>query len=348
MAAMNTSKPIQIFKAGTHTTAAGDLLSFSESDLSATAAAYDPKKHEAPLVVGHPKMDAPAYGWVGGLAFADGALEIEPVQVDPEFSEMVNRGAFKKISASFYSPAAPGNPSPGVYALKHVGFLGAAAPAVKGLRTPSFKEAEEGVIEFDLTAEFTETQSRGEIMSDADKARLTALETENGKLAAENEKLKTGNTALFAENEKLKSDAVAFAEAAATAKKAAQHTEHVAFAEGLIKAGKLLPARRDQTVAFMDNLVEQDSLVEFGEGAGKKSFTQLAIYREQLEAMPKIVEFKELAGGNGATGGVDVEDSTALAAKAVEFQEQEEKAGRTINIAQAVQHVSKQHKEAQL
>jgi hypothetical protein len=37
---------------------------------------------------------------------------------------------------------------PGVYYLRHVGFLGAQAPAVKGLRSPSFAASEAGVVEF--------------------------------------------------------------------------------------------------------------------------------------------------------------------------------------------------------
>ncbi|OYW21050.1 MAG: hypothetical protein B7Z43_11640, partial [Sphingomonas sp. 12-62-6] len=47
----------------------------AEADLAATAAAYDPAKFEAPIVVGHPALDAPAYGWVRGLAFAEGTLD---------------------------------------------------------------------------------------------------------------------------------------------------------------------------------------------------------------------------------------------------------------------------------
>ena len=61
-------KTLEIFKAGKHTTAAGQTLEFSEADLQATVAAYDPGKHEAPLVIGHPSIDAPAYGWVTGGA----------------------------------------------------------------------------------------------------------------------------------------------------------------------------------------------------------------------------------------------------------------------------------------
>lgn len=151
-------KPIHIFKPGQHTAMSGATLSFSEADLAASAAAYDPAVHEAPMVVGHPSSDGPAYGWVKGLAFADAGLQAEPDQVDPAFAELVAAGRFKKVSASFYTPGAPNNPVPGVYYLRHVGFLGAQPPAIKGLRPVEFAEAEEGVIEF---SEWTDQQNAG-------------------------------------------------------------------------------------------------------------------------------------------------------------------------------------------
>ena len=135
----------------------GVALTFAEADLAATAAAYNPALHEAPLVIGHPQLDGPAYGWVTGLQFADGALEATPRKVDPAFAEAVARGSYGKISAAFFTPSAPGNPVPGVYYLRHVGFLGATPPAVKGLRDPAgaiahpaaaFSEPEPGVVTF--------------------------------------------------------------------------------------------------------------------------------------------------------------------------------------------------------
>ncbi|MDR3629098.1 MAG: hypothetical protein P4L42_02050, partial [Desulfocapsaceae bacterium] len=139
---------LEIFKVGRHTALGGRTLEFGEADLRATVAAYDPLLHEAPLVVGHPGIDAPAYGWVKGLGFSEGLMTAIPDQVDPAFAEMVNAGRFKKISASFYQPDAPANPVPGVYYLRHVGFLGAAPPSVKGLKSASFAASEEGVVEF--------------------------------------------------------------------------------------------------------------------------------------------------------------------------------------------------------
>lgn len=368
---MNTNKPIQIFKPGAHTAMSGATLAFSEADLAACAAAYDPAKHEAPIVVGHPKHADPAYGWVKSLAFAGGGLDAKPAQLDAAFAEMVGAGRFKKVSASFYTPDSPQNPVPGVYYLRHVGFLGAQPPAVKGLRAPEFAENEVGVVEFgdwnDRTiarlfrglrnffiAEFGQDKAdqaldewnvqmladdaaqpgeptdpatptsfseapspEGEEMSPEDKARLAALE---------------------AENATLKAGQAAFAEAEANRKKKATHDDHLAFAEGLVKDGKLLPAHRDLTVAAMDHLAAPDTPLEFGEGDAKKPLIES--FKAYLAAQPKQVEFGEIAGGAGATGDADLTPE-AIAAKAVEFQEAEAQAGRTISATAAVAHVTK-------
>ena len=127
----------------------GARLAFSESDLAASAAAYDPALHEAPLVIGHPKHDMPAYGWVKAVSFSDGDIDHDagmyatPAQVNADFADMVAAGAFKKISASFYPPNAPSNPVPGVYYLRHVGFLGAQPPAIKGLAQVAFADGDD-------------------------------------------------------------------------------------------------------------------------------------------------------------------------------------------------------------
>ena len=89
---------LHIFRTGKHTATNGTSYDFSDAVLAAIAAAYDPAKHEAPLVVGHPKHDDPAYGWVKSLSFADGNLQAEPAQVDPQFAEMVGASRFKKFS----------------------------------------------------------------------------------------------------------------------------------------------------------------------------------------------------------------------------------------------------------
>jgi hypothetical protein len=147
-----SKKRIEIFRAGRHTSSDGQEIEFSEGDLEATARAYDPKVHDAPLVVGHPRTDDPAYGWVTDLDRSGGSLFAEADQVDPEFADLVRAGRYRKVSASFYTPTSPQNPVPGVYYLRHVGFLGAQPPALKGLKPVGFADSDNGVIEFNLTA----------------------------------------------------------------------------------------------------------------------------------------------------------------------------------------------------
>lgn len=142
-------KRFTIFRKGRHTASSGATLDFGEEALRAAVAAYDPTLHEAPIVVGHPKDNAPAYGWVGSMSFSEdtGEIEVDPAQVDADFAEMVSAGRFKKRSASWYLPDSPANPKPGTLYLRHVAFLGAQPPAVKGLKDVSFAE-EAGTVTF--------------------------------------------------------------------------------------------------------------------------------------------------------------------------------------------------------
>lgn len=139
---------IHIFRAGTHTDMHGRRINFSDADLNEIAQNYNPALHEAPIVVGHPKTDAPSYAWVSGIKKDRDGLKAEPRDIDPQFAELVKNRRYSKVSASFYCPESPGNPTPGKYYLRHVGFLGAQPPAIKGLKQVSFAEDEEGVAEF--------------------------------------------------------------------------------------------------------------------------------------------------------------------------------------------------------
>ena len=138
-------KSLHIFKPGRWTTIAGEAIEFSEADLAASARAYNPKLHKAPIVVGHPKSDDPAVGWAKSLTANERGLYITPEKVNPAFAESVQAGSYGTISAKFYRPTDAGNPVPGVWYLRHVGFLGAQPPSVKGLEEPEFAEDGDGV-----------------------------------------------------------------------------------------------------------------------------------------------------------------------------------------------------------
>ncbi len=129
-----------VFKTGRHTDSKGNEREWTEGDLDGIAAGYDPEKHEAPVVIGHPKDNAPAYGWVEGLKRIRNTLWARIKPTSAEFTDWIKRGLFKKRSISLYPDMT----------LRHIGFLGAMPPAVKGLPDFKFEEKEEGiVIEFE-------------------------------------------------------------------------------------------------------------------------------------------------------------------------------------------------------
>ena len=130
----------EILKTGSFTNSQGKEVNFSQSDLEKIASSYDPAISEAPLVIGHPKSNDPAYGWIDSLKVNGDKLIASASKIVPEFLDAVKQGLFKKRSVSL-------NPD---NSLRHVGFLGAALPAVKGLADLTFSEdaQEENIIEF--------------------------------------------------------------------------------------------------------------------------------------------------------------------------------------------------------
>jgi hypothetical protein len=126
-------------------------------DVLAELAEYDPKVFEAPLVYGHPKTADPAFGWFGKLEVTGKKLFGVLDDIVPEVEDQVRKGMYKKVSASLYTPDIQNSPAPGKWYLRHVGLLGAQAPAIKGLAAVNFSEnAECADFEDELTAEFSE------------------------------------------------------------------------------------------------------------------------------------------------------------------------------------------------
>jgi hypothetical protein len=313
-------KKIHIFKRGRHVASNGAALEFTEAHLAASAAAYDPAKHEAPLVIGHPKNDDPAFGWVQSLDCTEGQLHAQPHQVNADFAEMVRAGAFKKISASFYLPDAPQNPVPGVYYLRHVGFLGAQPPAIKGLKQASFADGEQGVVEF---GDWSDMQNASlwrrlrdwiigkDGLDEADKV-IPGYAVESLEEAARKEsnavpvnymesdmktpaELVAEQIALDKRADALKAQEASFAERenkVKAAEAAARRTAIVEFVGSLVKAGKLLPRDQAGLVSYMTGPNEA-GVIEFGEGDDKKSVAPDAWLKSFLEGLPKQVDYKE-------------------------------------------------------
>lgn len=365
--------PIEIFRTGRHTAMGGETLSFGEAELAAMVAAYDPALHEAPIVVGHPAHDAPAYGWIGGLSVAGDRLQAAPRQVDTAFAEMVRAGRFKRVSASFYTPDAPANPKPGAYYLRHVGFLGAQPPAVKGLKPVAFAAGDEGVVEFAdgwtvsmvarlfrglrdmLIAQFGQERADAALPPDTIAAltEQAAMDTAREMMPPapayaeppkqEKDRVTTNpggaqpsprEAELAAEVERLRAQAAQFAEAEAVRRRA----DDAAFLEGLVAGGRLLPAVRPLAAGLLDRLSGGEA-VAFAEG--REAETPRDALRALLSAAPQAVHYGEVAGGQGAVLLPETASADAVRDAALAFQEAERAKGKTIDWATAVLAVTK-------
>ena len=300
----------EIFRAGTRTDANGNTVTITHADLAAAAQAYDPKVHEAPIVVGHPKADAPAYGWVSGLKAENGVLTADFDQVDEGFADLVKAGRYKKVSASFYPPTSPNNPKPGVWTLRHVGFLGAQPPAVKGLSPVSFAEgevyvefAEEpqeiGLLRRLLSmaglkpAEFTESPPPPENHENKETPMSLEQELAAEKAAREAAEKKAAETQ--AELKKLQDEQH-------TALRDGAHEQNAEFAEGLVKAGRLKPADKDLVVKVLDFAEYPDDVTaDFGEGS-KKQPLSAALRAFFTAVLPKQIQGGEMAKGETPSG----------------------------------------------
>lgn len=136
---------IEIFKGGTQIDSKGRTHD-GDAMIDQAVDNFDINYHEPPLVAGHPKDNAPAFGWVSDLkteAKSGGKTLLAKFKdVVPEFEEAVKNGLYKKRSAAFYKDGR----------LRHVGFLGGKPPAVKGLSDIAFGDDDQVA-----TFEFAET-----------------------------------------------------------------------------------------------------------------------------------------------------------------------------------------------
>lgn len=291
--------------------------------MGAIAKNYDSKAFKAPIVIGHPEHDHPAYGWVTGLAFGGGDDDIMTAyldQVDPKFADAVEAGKFKKISASFYPPHHENNPVPEAYYLKHVGFLGGAAPAVSGLANVEFTQddnlvtLEFGALDdvvniFEQLRDFLiEKFGKDNADSAIPKFRIEWIRDEAVRQNAKDNEDPIDN---FTENDEDKKTMATQAdldarEAAIRARESKTQKREVEFAaqenetyiESKITAGVVLPAQKANMVSFMNALGsgEADGLVSFTSRAGAKGdLSLLEGFKSLVEDMSPIVEFDEAA-----------------------------------------------------
>jgi hypothetical protein len=303
---------IEIFRPGRHIDDAGNAHEFSPADVAGMAEVYNPAVREAPLTIGHPEHNRPAYGWVKGLAVsAEGRLQTAGLrEVEPQFAEMVAARRFPKRSASFYPPNHPNNPTPGNWYLRHVAFLGAQPPAIAGLKDIQFADDAAGAISFSEAGAGTGATTEEDDEMDKDlQAKLDAAEKATAEANAR---------AAAAVKEKAEADAklAQFAEAARTER----HAGYVSFCEEQVKAGKLLPKDAAAAVAVLDTLADA-APVEFAEAGATKKLAPADWLKGLIAAAKPVVSFGEqAAAGAGHATAPENDDELDKRAKAYAAQ----------------------------
>lgn len=269
---------IDVFRTGAHRDSGGRVRRWGEDDLDRLVAAFE-RGDPVPVVVGHPETDAPAFGRVAGLRRVGDRLQARLDELDPGFRAAVAAGRYSGRSVAL-DPAEGGG-----FRLRHLGFLGAAAPAVAGLAPSRFGSRPAAAYLFDDRKEETMTGETGEA---ADAGRQG--------LEAERRELEEARRAL----------------AAAEARHAAE-----AALDAHVAAGRVLPAEKDGLAAFMAGLAdgEADALTFARPGAdgGRAGATPRAFFADFLARLPRRIAYGEVAGTGAAPAPADPQSAARAA-----------------------------------
>jgi len=300
---------MEVFKAGTHTATNGKSKTYTVADLEEMARLYNEQTdHEAPLVVGHPETNDPAYGWAKKLQVSGDRLQAFVEFVGDKIKNAFDAKMFKKVSIALY----------GNNLLRHIGLLGAAPPSVKGLLPVEFKSAE-AFTEIEVNTDisilakmirnirnvFSKTYNEEDLEKIIPKEDLASLlnaadfedrthQMEDSEMTAEIEKIK----AEFAEQIKgLTTQIATLTEQGA--KRDLEYTENIKkvklqgeqttfnlFVEGLVKEGKVLAAEVEGLKAEFADTYLANSQMTFSEGTPDL----VAKFKKRLTDRPVIVK----------------------------------------------------------
>jgi hypothetical protein len=280
---------------------------------------YDAEKSPAPLVFGHPTSDKPAHGWIAGLRREGDKLLATLKDVSAEAIEKVKAKAFRNRSIAFWHPEHSSNPAAGKWGIRHLGLLGAAQPGIPGMKPLTFSAD-------DTAIESEEAPDPAVIFTD--KVTDTVI-IEEPKVSDPATVDKAEFDAAVAERDRLK------AEADARAKKDEQARKdgNAAFVSDMVKEGRVTPGDRDFFTELLNRLPVEE--IEFSADDKDTLGNRM---RKLLSGAGPTILFSTISPHGDRGKGED--DPQAIADKAVAFQAEQSKLGRTISAAEAVAHVT--------
>lgn len=294
---------IEIFRAGDY----GDKGEWTEGDIDKVVSNFAAGTWKPPAVIGHPQTDSPAMGWVEGLRRENKTLLAKFGQVQPELEALVSNGRFPNRSAAFYTDPQGKGPI-----LRHVGFLGATPPEVKGLAPVKFS-----------STQFTEINLEENPMSLMDEQKKTIREaikdffselfgskpaagtfSEEQVMGMITKAVTAATTPLIDQNKQLATQFTELNNKLAASNTDTKRAQAVAFVEKLKLAGKWIPAFTAAGMeAMLVNLATSGGSVKFGETGKEIEITSYEAMCKFLEGLPAIVPAGDISGRFKTAGG---------------------------------------------
>ena len=318
----------EVFRCGSHVDHSGTLRTITERDIDRAIKSY--RRNSAPVVVGHPTLNAPAFGWVEAFRRVGSTVQARCSQVAPEFVDLVKRGLYKNRSLSFNHDGS----------FRHIGFLGAAAPAVKGLEEIYF--AQQGDF---VTVELQESNAAAAVDTVdtiAEEAVEPVKATATDPPIPEPAKATVAETATQMQAEvkgtiEELTRKVQDLEHRLSAEQAQRRRmEFAAYADDLIRDRRIEPATKDKIIGTLEALHAGEA-ANFASPDNSSLNTFKSLLNDILPQRPRVMLAEFAAPERVAKGSTD--DPVELSRKAREKIEAGRRAGIVITATEAVKQI---------
>jgi len=303
-------------KPGTFKDFSGVERTFTPEDIANIAKGVQAQvgnSYMPPMVKGHPATDSPRVASIVDAKVGDkNILMLKVDKAEPKFAEEVKNGEYPYVSVALYKDYSKG--------IKHLGALGAAAPAIKGLEPVQLAEGGDDVICFasnfgynlgyvvntigkffrrlrEKLIEDSGIEAADAIYFDWDIRVLEDFQPPEGEsLGSSQEFAEDSGEELKKENEALKAEVEALKAEKAKVEAEAKKNAFAEKMENLQKAGRLGASQREQLEKIYE-LIGCGSL-SFAEGEQHEDIEKTFFaYLDSLPGMVKTGEFQFAENG---------------------------------------------------
>lgn len=322
-------------------------INIKESDLKELAEAYNVSVNKAPIVIGHPRDNNPAYGLIDSLKVVGNKLKATTKNISDDLVKAIKEKKFNEVSLSIYERNAQSNPTKGRLNLRHCGVFGAKRVAVSNLdplhmsfsELPEIKDGDtfETKIDFNFeenvpmkeqvknwVKELFNTEIKQVISTEATKTKVIEMTEKEqvAKLQLDLDKANAKVAKVEAENETL---TISFSEQ----KQKRFEADNLTFCEDAVKDNKLAPALKTSMLNILNKCSTET--MNFGE----KNSSLVDEVKAFINTQSKILDFTEKSRNKDGFVSQEDKDITveriqALATKeSIDFVEAATKLGAT-------------------